>query len=526
MGDPDRAVRTVAATLGLELTESQYEQFATDIERTRDRLAEVECAGTPWQQAPRVLRDSEDPTRAAAPAHDGPVLKGLDETLSIPTESGTDPYNALRVRYPRAPTRTGSADGLEVALKDNVAVAGVELSCGSSIMECTPPSDAAVVASLLASGGQTVGTTTMDAYALHPSGLSAASGPVQNPVVPDRIPGGSSAGAAVAVAADIVGGAIGTDTGGSVRIPAACCGVVGMKPTAGLVSRAGVADLAPSLDAVGPIARDVSTLTRLLRGMVTEPATLELITTADGSDRCCPRTGDDTELRLGVLETEMDRASPAVARTVTGVLDRLVDAGVSVETMVGQGLSVATDAHLATLGPEFLASLLTGTPADGVTEAADWRYDRPEVLDRDRSRLDRRLAVTVRAAIRAEDPPRHVLETLVVGAGANLASRGCRYAGAQQERAVLARRLDARLSTVDALLAPTIPILPPRTDDDWAVRELVSATVPFNMTGHPAVSVHCGTVDGVPVGVQVIAARHDDGTALQVAAAIETVLGA
>jgi Asp-tRNAAsn/Glu-tRNAGln amidotransferase A subunit and related amidases len=177
-----------------------------------------------------------------------------ESTAATDVESGDDDYNAVRYRFTLSGDADGPLAGLSVGVKDNLAVAGVPMHCGSAALSFTPNYHATVVDRLLGVGGAVEATTNMDEFAYFTTGETCAFGTIENPVT-DGVPGGSSSGSAAAVAAGTLDAALGSDTGGSVRIPAAHCGVVGLKPTHRAVPRFGLADLAPSLDCIGPLGR-------------------------------------------------------------------------------------------------------------------------------------------------------------------------------------------------------------------------------------------------------------------------------
>ncbi|KUL00131.1 MAG: Glutamyl-tRNA(Gln) amidotransferase subunit A, partial [Methanomicrobiales archaeon 53_19] len=179
--------------------------------------------------------------------------------------SPDDRYNAFITTCRQAPFSDGALAGTAVAVKDNISTAGIRTTCASRILESyVPPYDAYVVGLLRKAGAAIVGKTNMDEFGMGTTTETSAFGPTRNPADPSRVPGGSSGGSAAAVAADLVPMALGTDTGGSIRCPAAFCGIVGLKPTYGRVSRYGLIAYANSLEQIGPMARTVEDVSRLM----------------------------------------------------------------------------------------------------------------------------------------------------------------------------------------------------------------------------------------------------------------------
>ncbi|MBB6647816.1 amidase family protein [Halobellus ruber] len=188
------------------------------------------------------------------------------EVSTYPDVSSRGEYNELLAYYETARQRraTGPLSGLRVVIKDNISVADLPLTCGSKRIAVVPNTDATVTSRLLDAGAVLVGKANMDAFAFGPSGEFSDYDPVENPTYPDRVPGGSSSGSGAAVASGEAEIALGSDTGGSIRIPAAACGVIGMKPTHALVPRHGFVSFAPSLDTIGPLGRDIETVAKTL----------------------------------------------------------------------------------------------------------------------------------------------------------------------------------------------------------------------------------------------------------------------
>jgi amidase len=356
--------------------------------------------------------------------------------------------------------------GPTVAIKDTLDVAGTRTRAGSRALDETPPAarDADVVAALRAAGARIVGKTNLHEFAYGVTGINETTGTPRNARFPDRVPGGSSSGSAAAVAAGLVEIAIGTDTGGSIRIPAACCGIVGLKPTYGRVSRVGVMPPVSSLDCVGPFARSVATIERAM-AMIDPTFVAEEAPAA---------------FTLGVVAVEADGA-------IAEALAQALAASGIVQTPVAVDFAGAFDAGLTIISAENAAAL--GGFADSPLVGADIR-----------ARLQKALLVT------PED-----------------------VAAAERVRARVVANVDVALATCDALVLPTLPI-PTLTLDagrDAAAAIRTTALVrPFNLTGHPAISIPLPARDGYAPGMQLVGRRGGDAALCAIARVMEARIGA
>ena len=341
--------------------------------------------------------------------------------------------------------------------------------------------DAPVVTRLRDADAVIVGKCNLHELAFGTTGEESAFGMTRNPFAPDRSAGGSSSGSAIAVATGMAVAAIGTDTGGSIRIPASACGVVGLKPTHGEVSLEGIVPLAPSLDHAGPIARTVGDAATIFR----------IIRDADGNGN----TSDPSARpRLGIpRQYFFDLVDPAVQAAFAAAAARLEAGGVLIGQADIAGAEETPAVYAATQRPEAFrchAALLERHAADlspGVRERLESGRD---VSDDD-------------------------------------------YARAQEGRRVLTAAVDAALAGCDALLLPTLPILPPLVGAetvelkgrDEPVRPLMlRLTQLFDVTGHPAISIPCGDAGGVPVGLQLVGRRGGTDELLALAAALEDAI--
>lgn len=355
----------------------------------------------------------------------------------------------------------GPLHGIPVAVKDLIATNGLRTTMGSRHFEThIPRADAEVVTRLRQAGAIIVGKTTTHEFAYGPTGDRGLGGPARNPHDPSRMAGGSSGGSAVAVSAGIVPLALGTDTGGSVRIPAALCGVAGLKPTTGSLSTAGVFPLSLTLDVVGPIAasaEDIALAWALLSRGVDE--TVWRTGPAASSDRAVE---GGRRLRVAVVECRLTRqVIPSQRDAVAQAAARLADAGAEVVTLEIPELDACGPFYSATQGPEAYA-----VHQQRVQDAPDL-FD-GEVLER------------LRVASRVE---------------------GWRYVQALRARSTLQRATTRRVHRVDVLLLPTVPICAPQVDQrdgdlgaGWrSAREaLLALTSPFSLLGWPAMSLPPG----------------------------------
>jgi aspartyl-tRNA(Asn)/glutamyl-tRNA(Gln) amidotransferase subunit A len=389
----------------------------------------------------------------------------------------------------------GPLHGIPVALKDLVMTRRVRTTCGSRILkDWIPETDATVAARLAAAGAVLLGKLNMHEFAYGPTGVNPHYGTPSNPWGPDRMPGGSSSGSGAAVAAGLCAGALGTDTGGSIRIPASLCGIVGLKPTYGRVSRAGVVPLAWSLDHVGPMTRTVTDAALLLQALAghdpADPSTAA-VPVPDYRRRL---DGDPRTLRVGLVrELFFERLDPEVRAAVEAAARALADLGVQVEEVRLPRIHHAGPATFAIIAAESMA------------------YHEPYLKTR---------ASEYGADVRAR---------LLTGQFV-LATQ---YLKAQRARQVLRAEVDTVLARVDALLLPTTPIPAPRLDEREVAVDgvtddvrgwLTRCTRPINLTGHPALSVPCGlTTGGLPIGLQLVGRQFDEATVLRLGCAYEAV---
>ncbi len=404
----------------------------------------------------------------------------------------------------------GPLAGVPVALKDNLCVKGAPTTCSSRILaNWTPPYEATVVGRLRAAGAIIIGKTNLDEFAMGSSTENSAFGPTRNPHATARVPGGSSGGSAAAVAAGMAPLALGSDTGGSIRQPAALCGVVGMKPTYGTVSRYGLVAFASSLDQIGPLATTVADAAALF-DVIGGHDPMDSTSLDRPSPRSASSLGDAVAgLRVGLVTELLDGVDAAVSAAVRSAADALASAGAIVEERSIPELGFGLDAYYL-LAPAEASSNLARY--DGV------RYG---------LRVDAPNAEAMNGATRAAGFGPEVKRRIMLGTYALSAGYYDAYYGqAQKVRTLIIDAFTRAYEHADVLLGATTPTtafaLGDKVDDPLAMYLSDVCTVPSNLAGHPAVSVPYGTDEsGLPIGVQVLAPALGETVMLQVAAAVE-----
>jgi aspartyl-tRNA(Asn)/glutamyl-tRNA(Gln) amidotransferase subunit A len=405
----------------------------------------------------------------------------------------------------------GPLAGVPVALKDNLCTTDVPTTCSSKILEgWVPPYDATVVTRLRAAGAVFVGKTNLDEFAMGSSTENSAFGPTRNPHDTTRVPGGSSGGSAVAVAAGFAPLSLGSDTGGSIRQPAALCGVVGVKPTYGRVSRYGLVAFASSLDQIGPFAANVADAALALEVIGGhDPADSTSIPEAQPA--LVDHLAEGVEgLRVGIVSELLhaDGIAPDVAARARAAAEALSAAGAKVE-------EVSVPAVIYGLSAYYLIA-----PAEASSNLA--RYDGVRYgLRVDATTTGEMYDRTRTAGFGPEVMRRIMLGTYALSAGYYDAY----YGKAQKVRTLIIRDFDAAYERCDALISPTSPTTAfplGATSDPLTMYLNDVCTIPSNLAGHPALSVPYGVgADGLPVGIQVMAPAMAEATMLRVAAALE-----
>lgn len=346
----------------------------------------------------------------------------------------------------------GTAQGLTVAVKDCIDIAGHPTRCGSAAFDNAPPArqHATVIAHLLASGCRIVGKTTMHELAYGMTGINAHAGTPVNPRWPYLIPGGSSSGSAVAVAAGLVDAAIGTDTGGSIRQPAVCCGVIGLKPTFGRIDRSGASPSRSSLDCIGPLARRMDRLEQAMAAM--DPGFVP-----------APRL--DTPPRVARLR--LANGHPPAAWS---------------DPLIGPDIAV-TDVELPLLDDAFRAGMII------IARETHWAFGH---LLAEHAPLGEDVLARLRTAATVTDDD---------------------VAWAEGIRTRFTAEVNAVLQDHDVLITPALPIPPPRLDeaqDPQRVLPLTRYLRPFNLSGHPAIVLPATDDAGLPTGLHIVGRAFED----------------
>jgi aspartyl-tRNA(Asn)/glutamyl-tRNA(Gln) amidotransferase subunit A len=410
----------------------------------------------------------------------------------------------------RAGSPRGPLDGAPIALKDVMCTAGVRTTCGSKMLErFVSPYDATTVEKLREAGAVILGKTNMDEFAMGSSTEHSAFHPTRNPWDLARVPGGSSGGSAAAVAGGLAAGSYGSDTGGSIRQPAAFCGVVGMKPTYGRVSRYGLIALASSLDQIGPFAQDVRDTALLLGAVAGYDQRDSTSIQAPVPDYAAELSKGVADLTLGLPdEYFIDGMDPDVERAVRQAIEVLKGLGARIERV-----SLPTTKHS-------LAAYYVILPAEASSNLA--RYDGVKyglrVAGRDLIEMQSR---TRAAGFGAEVKRRIMLGTYALSAGYYDAY----YGKAQSVRTLVRHEFAAAFARVDLIVAPTTPNVAFKhgeKEDPLSMYLNDVFTIPGNLSGIPGVSVPCGfNASGLPIGLQLLGRPLDEARVLRAAYAYE-----
>ncbi len=468
---------------------------------------------TPIHELADAYRRGETTPTAVTEAYLARIAR-LDDRLgaylTVTREQALRAAAASDARY-RAGKPLGPLDGAPLAYKDVLCTRGVRTTCGSRILEgFVPPYDATAIERLGAVGAVMLGKGNMDEFAMGSSTEYSAFKPTRNPWDLARVPGGSSGGPAAAVAAGLAAGGLGTDTGGSIRQPAAFCGIVGLKPTYGRVSRYGLVAFGSSLDHIGPFARDVTDAALLLAAMAGADPRDATCLEAPVPDYVAALARGVRGLRLGLPdEYFIDGMDPEVERAVRDALDVLRGLGATVERV-----SLPTTRHA-------LATYYVIAPAEASSNLA--RYDGVKHGLRVTGATDLiEMSSRTRAAgFGAEVKRRIMLGTYVLSAGYYEAY----YGRAQKVRTLVRRDFEAAFGRVDLIVAPMTPNVAFKhgeKEDPLSMYLNDVFAVPADMTGLPAISVPCGfSATGLPIGLQFIGKALDEPTLLRAAHAYE-----
>lgn len=409
----------------------------------------------------------------------------------------------------------GPLAGIPIAIKDNMCTQGIKTTCGSKILEnFIPPYNATVIEKLLAAGAVIVGKTNMDEFAMGSSTENSAYQITKNPWDITRVPGGSSGGSAAAVAGGECVASLGSDTGGSIRQPAAFCGVVGLKPTYGLVSRYGLVAYASSLDQIGPFGRtvqDVAYMLNAIAGYDPRDATSLNIATPDYVKSIKPSFRPKGQLRIGLIkETFGDGLDAVVNDTVTKAMEVLQELGAEIQVVSCPRFRYGLPTYYIIAPSEASANLAR---YDGVK----YGFRAP-----DGENLIDMYGKTRARGFGSEVKRRIMIGTYTLSAGYYDAY----YLKAQKVRTLIKEDFDRAFAQVDILACPTAPTtafrVGEKTDDPLSMYLGDLMTIPVNLAGLPAISLPCGfDPQGLPIGLQLIGNVLKEPLLLQVASAYE-----
>jgi aspartyl-tRNA(Asn)/glutamyl-tRNA(Gln) amidotransferase subunit A len=419
-------------------------------------------------------------------------IEEIDDVLNAYLHVDSDGALAQARAVDREPTR-GPLAGMPVCVKDVIHVAGLPTTAGAAGWRRAPTRDAGAVARLRAAGAVIVGKGNTNEFAYGIDGRNPHHGDCCNPHDPARVSGGSSAGPAVATAAGMALAGLGTDTTGSIRVPASLCGLVGIRPTVGRVSRAGVVPLSWSYDTVGPLARTVEDAAVLLGVLAGHDPDDPVSSDRPVPDYRPPEDADVRGLRLGLAEELVELAAPEIADGVRQTARRLSSLGAEIVELRFERLRNAPAIHRVV------------QIAEPAQVHAPWFEEQRD---------------------RYAEPVRRLLE-------AGFLIPATRYLAAQQARRLLIDDVTSTIAGVDALLAPATPVAAPPRDASavlvgGASRDvraaLLSCVLPISQLGWPAISVPIGSDDGMPFGAQVVGRPYAEPLLLRIAAVIERSL--
>jgi len=440
---------------------------------------------------------------------DGAVKAFLRTTPQLASDQAAAADRALKTG------EAGPLAGIPLAVKDVLCVEGVETTAGSQILRgFKPPYTGTAVGRLFAAGAVMVGVTNCDEFAMGSSTENSSYFPTHNPWDLERVPGGSSGGSASAVAAGEAVVSLGTDTGGSIRQPAALCGVVGMKPTYGRVSRYGLIAFASSLDQIGPFARSVEDCAILLEAMAGHDP-LDATSSDRPNDVRRDFDAGVEGMKLGVPREyyDVEGIEPGVKAAIDKALDALRRAGAEIVDVTLPHTDYG------------LAAYYILAPAECSSNLARFDGVRYGMSDQDSANITDAYMQTRRKGFGTEVRRRVMLGTYALSTGYYDAY----YVKAQKVRTLIKRDFDSAFEKCDAIVSATSPTVAfpigSKTQDPLAMYLCDVLTLGGNLAGLPGISVPCGLSEGLPVGLQVLAPQWREDVALRVARAYEVASG-
>ncbi len=393
--------------------------------------------------------------------------------------------------------KVGKLAGLGIAIKSNINKSGLRATCASKTLEdYVSTYDAEVVKRIQKEDGIILGMTNMDEFACGSSGESSAFGYTKNPATEDRIPGGSSSGSAAAVAAGMCDLSLGTDTGGSIRNPASHCGVVGLKPTYGLVPREGLIDLAMSLDQIGPFSPDVTGAALLTEVVAGRNPRESVMLDVEGESYLENLDGDMNGMKIGTSPKFGELTDPKIMEVIDQAIEQLSEMGAEIVEVDLPNLEKAMPTYYLIVSVEFFSA----------TRKFDGRKYGKKIEDVCGDEVLRRI-------FRGKHISRKEF-------------RGRYYKRALQVRTLIKNELNDALNKADVLVGPTVPKLPHELGSEITTSEMYAydyLTIPANLSGICGGVVPGGKVDGIPVGVQVQASSLDEVSMIKVMKALEDI---
>jgi len=407
----------------------------------------------------------------------------------------------------------GPLAGKTVAIKDNISTEGVRTTCGSAMLEeYVPPYNATVVEQVIEAGATIPGKTNMDEFGMGTTTETSAFGPTENPAAPGHVPGGSSGGSAAVVASGDADLALGTDTGGSVRCPAAFCGVVGIKPTYGLVSRYGLIAYANSLEQIGPLAPTVEEAAELLE-VIAGPDERDA-TTRDAREHdtdyeyAAAADGDVEDLDIAIPTELVEGAQEEVTEQFWNAIEELEQTGATYHEVSLPSLEHAVEAYYVIAMSEASSNLAR---FDGVRYGTSGGYD---------GNWNETFAKAREEGFGEEVKRRILLGTYALSAGYH----DKYYKKAQDARAWVKQDFDEAFEDADVLASPTMPVTPfelgESLDDPLKMYLADANTTPVNLANLPAISVPVGDDDGLPVGLQFVGPAFGEKQIIRAASAL------
>ncbi len=420
---------------------------------------------------------------------------------------------AKEIEKRRKEKKLGRLAGVPIAVKDNICTRGIETTCASKILKgYVPPYDATVVRLLKEEGAIIVGKTNLDEFGMGSSTEFSAFFATKNPRNLNYVPGGSSGGSAAAVAKGLSAAALGTDTGGSIRCPAAFCGVVGVKPTYGLVSRYGLIAYANTLEQIGPVANNVNDAALLLSCIAGHD---DSDSTSIGKSEDYTKFNNGSKLKVGVPKQCFGEGTQkAVSDAVWNAIKKIEGEGAEVEEIDLKSIEYALASYYIIAMSEASSNLAR---YDGLrygfqdsSGARNWST----LFSKDR-----------KAGFGFEVKKRIMLGTFALSAGYFDAY----YLKAQKVRNIIIQAFQRAFKKFDVLIGPTMPTtafkLGEKSVDPLAMYMSDCDTVPANLAGIPAISIPCGSSNGLPIGLQIMAAPFEEGKLFKAAKTLEDILG-